>query len=194
MNAESSVTEIEALALGSPWAELLASSKSLLAAELAAADAVVFPTAATPRTADLIAQYTFFTGRFGTVGYGADCASLHGRAVNDNPELAAMLRSPECLEDIDRNAARLATPAHHLETHEAAQRRAAKLAVEVYKGAIARQLAEIDGPLGDAARAIAKHGHLEHRIAAAVARHEEHAKLEVARILEEHHGTTEAAR
>ncbi|HEX4455698.1 MAG TPA: hypothetical protein VH143_32780 [Kofleriaceae bacterium] len=194
MNAESSVIELEALALGSPWAAMLASCKSLLAAELAVADAVVFPTGAPPVTADLIAQYTFFTGRFGAVGYAAECAALHGRAVIDNPGLAAMLRSPECLEDIETAAARLATPSHHLETHEDARRRAVKLAVEMYTRVIADQLVEVDGPTREAARVIAKQSHLEQRIAVAVARHEEHAKLEVARIEEEHRSAAELAR
>jgi hypothetical protein len=193
MNSELSITELETLALGLPWAELLTATKSLLAAELAAAEAVVFPPGATPVTADLIAQYQFFTGRFGAAGYAAECAALHGRAVIDNPGLAAMLRSPECLEDVDRNAARFATPLHHLETHETAQRRAGSLAVEMYRRGIAHQLVEVDGPLRDAARTIAKQSELEQRIAAAVARHEEHAKLEVARIEEEHRSAAEPA-
>lgn len=193
MNAEASVIELENLAPGSAWSELLASSKSLIAAESASADPAVFPLGAPPVTSDLLGQYTYCTGRFGAANYDLQCAELHDRALIDNPGLAAMLRSQECLADNGDAAARFATPTSPLDTHEAAHRRAAAVAVARYKLAIARQLAAIDGPLGDAARTLVKCDELERRLAAAVAKLEAQATLEVARIQAEHAAAPSAA-
>lgn len=183
MKTAESAAVVETLAPGEPWRDLLDESTSLIAAEHAAADAVVFPREERPVTADTLNQYVAHTGRWPATGYDGHALELHGRCVRTHPELAACLRSVDCLEDIAMAASRQAAPADHLETHAAAGARAAAVAVARYKIDVARQVAGVDcHELRDAARVLLACEALRERLAVAKARHEAHAAAELARI------------
>jgi hypothetical protein len=178
---ETLIAALENLTLGEPWAGLLATAESALAAARAEAEAEVFPTTLAPTTADAIAEYTWRTSRLPAAGYGTSLAQIHRRAVVDHPELARLLRSQDALDDVGAAAAQLAYPGPG-ETHAVAGARAAAIACAEYKLAIGRHVAETETGAAPAARAlVAVADDLAIRLAAAKARHQEHARAEIER-------------
>jgi hypothetical protein len=121
---------------------------------LAAADARLFPSDLLPMTADALKQYEWITSRFGPVGYGAALAAAHARALASNPDLAALMRSPEAVADVGEAATVHATPADDFEPIAVTCSRARSAAITAYKQAVAKQIAEAAShPLGKHARA-----------------------------------------
>jgi hypothetical protein len=181
-SAPERVAELEQLPAGEAWSALLGEAESAIAADRAAAESTLFPVEIAPTTADAVALYAHHIERIPVVGYGSHLAALHARSVTSYPELAALCRSADALADVGAAAAAHAVP-DRLEHHAAAGARAAAEAHRRYQRAIAETLAAAPGhPLGDAARAYLAVQDLIARVAAARARHEQHARAELARV------------
>jgi hypothetical protein len=99
----------------------------------------LFPVALLPRSRDAIAQYEWLTSRLVAAGYATALLALHMRALQGDPDLASLFRSPEALADVGVAAERyaIATAADRV--------RASASAVADFKRAIAEQLAAIEG-------------------------------------------------
>jgi hypothetical protein len=102
----------------------------------AGAERRLFPISITPTSADTLALYAFHIGRLGHQNYGQALAGLHARSTESHPEYAALLRSPEAIEDVGVAAM------HCAPNEAAAQARAADEAREGYRRLIAQQLAQ----------------------------------------------------
>ena len=176
---------IKTVADHEPWAEALAADRSAITAREAAADAVAFPLALGILSADLVAKWSFVTGRLGAAGYGEALAAHHGRELHADPAFAALLRAPETLEDVGVAAARFAHPMTNTETHQVAEQRAAVAAIARYKLTIARQLATLDGDLGDAGRALLECAEATAWLDAEEQRREQLAAAELERVADE---------
>lgn len=196
-SAAERVAEIERLPLGDPSAPaLMTEAAQAIAAERIAAELRCFPPDLTPVSADAIAAYTMLTERIGStaVRYGERLADLHRRAVTSHPELAALCRSPEAIDDVAAAAGSLAVPEHHRETHATAAARAGAAATARYRLDIASHLAAAPGDaLGDAARVLLDCPTLAGRLDAARARHEEHVRLDRERLAAEQQAAAQAA-
>jgi hypothetical protein len=183
-SAAERVSEIERLPLGDAAATAqMTEAAAAIAAERLPAELQIFPPDLTPVTADSIAAWTMHTQRIGGTahGYGERLADLHRRAVTSHPQLAAMCRSVEGLDDVAAAAGSLAFPGDR-ETHAQAAARATAAATARYRLAIAQHIADVPGhELGDAARRLLALATLAVRLDAARQRHEEHAKLEAER-------------
>jgi hypothetical protein len=105
----------------------------------AGAEARLFPTSITPTGADAISAYAWLTQRLAPHGYGDALAALHARSIATHPELAAIFRSPEAVEDVGVAAMQAAASTGTPRDVAAAEAR------ERYKRAIAKQLAEFNG-------------------------------------------------
>lgn len=102
------------------------------------AEQLLFPTALTIVSADLVATFTLFTGRLPPVGFDAGMLDGHARAVA-TPALQALFRSPEALADVETAAASYAARIARDPAEYGAE------AVTRYKRAIAAQLAAVVG-------------------------------------------------
>lgn len=183
MNTENLVAALEAVALGEPWAEQLAAATAAVAAERVAATGELFPAELAPTPGDAVTMYGHIIGRLPIAAYGDHLAAQHGRAVRQWPALAALMRSPNALEDVAAAAAGWATPAAHNESIQTAATRAAAEARARYIRTVAHQVADCPGhELAAAARAILASEDLDRHLAAVKARHEEHAKANLTRI------------
>jgi hypothetical protein len=167
------VAELEAMPLGEPIAVLLGEATNAIAADRAAAVAIMFPADIVRADAGTLGLYTFHTSRYDRPGFDARMATLHGRALSSAPELCLLLRSPEALADIEAAASALASPRHERESYAEAQTRAAAEARVRYERAIAEQLAAAGGDLAEPARRLIAAEDLAARVEAARQRHEQ---------------------
>lgn len=115
---------------------------------------MIFPTEIVPTSGDVLDLYERLVGPLGPLGYDGRLAQIHARSLREHPELARLLRSPECEADIEAAAMRFAHPAHDHESIGQAQARCGREAVARYRREIARQLAAVPGELQHAARII----------------------------------------
>ncbi|MDQ3299966.1 MAG: hypothetical protein M3619_25585 [Myxococcota bacterium] len=170
---------LEAVALGDPFAAAHAVDTAAIATRRSIAEAKLFPADLVPINADTIALYGHHLGRFPLVGFGDAAALVHGRAVVTHPDLAACFRSAYFLEEIDGATAQFAP---RLALDAAGTTRAIAEARARYQRSIAAQIVAVrEHDLAASAREWLACEVLETRLAAAKARHEEHAGAELAR-------------
>jgi hypothetical protein len=181
-NAEKMVRDFEELELGEPWADLVAIASQACSTEAAAAEAILFPSAITPTTADAVALYDSLISRLDRSRFAEGLELIHLRALTSHPALAALCRSREALDDIGAAASWAAAPESQRETTGAAIARFAAEARARYQLAIARQIGDVpEHELADAALALIAAEDLALRLVAAKERHEEHARAELAK-------------
>jgi hypothetical protein len=181
-SADAACAVAESLEIGSAWSSPVEAVKSAIAAIAAITVSVLFPIEITSMPADAIAAFAWHTGRLAAAGYGEALASIHRRAMNTFPALAALCRSADAVSDVGASAAQFAAPADQLEPHAAAGARAAADACARYQRAIAAQLVDAPDELGAAARALVHADDLSARLTSTVARHEAHAAAELERV------------
>lgn len=136
------LSKLEALAHNHPeWEATFSAAKDAIDADYAAAESVLFPLELQPVTADAISTYAFHIQRFAVGSYATELARLHQRSLRTFPGVAALCRSREALEDVERAAGANAVPAGG-ESYAEAARRMAEPALRVFRAEVARQLIE----------------------------------------------------
>lgn len=176
------IAELDSAPLGQPIDVLLAEAIAAIAADRAAAFAVLFPADIVRAGADILSLYSFHTSRYDRPGFDGRMAVLHRRALGTVPELCPLLRSPEAIADIEAAASAIAAPTRPHETYAEAGARAAAEARARYETAISEQLVAAGGDLAVDARRLLESDRLSARVALVKAKHEEHARATAAQI------------
>jgi hypothetical protein len=173
--AAAAVRALEALDLGAAFAGPAEAARAAIDALAGPAARNLFPDVA-PTTADAIANFEFAEAVWPVSRYGECAADLHAAALDVDHAIGVLLRSGPVLARV-RRAAESQAPAsaEHVQV-------AGDQAVARYQRAVALQLAGVDPAESSATILGITVPALRVRLDAAVRRHEEHARVELARL------------